>query len=231
MYTLFSFYKSKEWQNFIKVLKLERQNNEGYTICEHCGKPIVKEYDCICHHKKELTDINVNDYKISLNPDNIALVHHKCHNYIHNKLGCASRSVYIIYGPPLSGKSSYVKEVMQQGDLIIDMDNIWQCVSHLDRYVKPNKLKGVVFPVRDFLIECVKYRKGQWNNAYVIGGYPLISERQRLANELSAREIYIQCDKLECIKRLKETDDSRDKVLWEKYIEEWFLQYVPPTDI
>ena len=34
------------------------------------------------------------------------------------------KQVYIIYGSPLSGKTTYVKEHAQKGDLIIDIDNI-----------------------------------------------------------------------------------------------------------
>lgn len=221
---LYNFYRSKEWVNLLKLLRNERINDEGYIICEHCGKPIVKAYDCIGHHKTELTEENVNDIMISLNPDNIALVHHKCHNFIHNKLGYSGRQVFIVYGSPLSGKSSYVAEAMAEGDLIIDMDNIWQCVSGCERYVKPNRLKSVVFSVRDNLLESVKYRRGKWLNAYVIGGYPYKAERDRLIDQLGAREIFIDTDKETCIKRLYETE-GRDCDEWLRYINDWWLQY------
>ena len=83
MYSLSTFYQSKEWINLLALIKAERVDNQGFIICEHCGKPIVAKYDCIGHHKQELTEMNVNDYSISLNPANVALVHHKCHNKIH----------------------------------------------------------------------------------------------------------------------------------------------------
>ena len=40
-------YKSKEWQNLLKNLRLERVNDEEKLICEYCGEEIVKAYDCI----------------------------------------------------------------------------------------------------------------------------------------------------------------------------------------
>lgn len=221
---LYDFYRSKEWVKLLKVLRNERINNEGYILCEYCGKPIVKAYDCIGHHKIELTEENVNNAMISLNPDNIALVHHRCHNFIHNKLGYSGRQVFIVYGSPLSGKSSYVADAMNEGDLIVDMDNIWQCVSGCDRYIKPNRLKSVVFNVRDNLLESVKYRRGKWLNAYVIGGYPYQAERDRLIDSLGAREIFIDTDKDTCINRLHEAQD-RDVIEWTKYINDWWLQY------
>ena len=222
--SLYNFYRSDSWENLLKVIKLERLDAEGNNICEYCHKPIVKAYDCIGHHKIELTEDNYTDANISLNPDNIALVHHRCHNLIHNKLSYSERKVFIVYGSPLSGKSSYVAEVMNEGDLVIDLDNIWQAVSGCDRYVKPNRLKPVVFSVRDNLLESVKYRRGKWLNAYVIGGYPYKAERDRLIDMLGAREVYIDTDKDTCLNRLSSCDD-RDTDEWTRYINDWWLQY------
>lgn len=227
-YTLDNFYKSKDWYHLMQVIKQERVNAEGDIICEYCGEPIVRAYDCIGHHVIELNDMNVNDYTVSLNPENIMLIHHKCHNRIHNKLqyGEDTRQVYLVYGSPLSGKTTWVKEVMNEGDLIIDMDNIWQCVSGLDRYKKPKALNSCVFGVRDTLIDMVKHRCGKWYNAYIVGGYPLISERERLCKELRAREIFIDTSQEECLARLNRCED-RDINEWEKYIEQWWKRYAP----
>lgn len=228
-YTLTTFYKSDGWYHLTRVLKLERTNENGDLICDYCGEPIIRAYDCICHHVIELDESNVNNAEISLNPDNIQLVHHKCHNRIHNKfrLDEAVRQVYLVYGSPLSGKTSWVDEVKNDGDLIVDMDSIWQAVSGCNRYIKPARLNQCVFGVRDYLLECVKYRRGKWLNAYVIGGYPLISERERLCKLLGAREIFIDTSQEECIRRLSLCCDSRDKIEWVKYIEDWWKRYAP----
>ena len=220
--SLYNFYRSGEWEDFRQIIISDRLVN-GFTVCEHCGKPIVRAYDLILHHKIHLTEENYIDASISLNPDNIQIVHHKCHNLIHNKLSYSCRQVYIVHGSPLSGKTSYVESVLSEGDLIIDIDNIWQCVSGQSRYVKPNRLKSVVFNVRDNLLESVKYRRGKWLNAYVIGGYPYEAERERLADTLGARLIHIDTDKDTCIKRLYESDRNIDE--WAKYINDYWLQY------
>ena len=229
MYDLNTFYRCKEWRRLLEGLKLERVNDEGQVICAYCGKPIVRAYDIIGHHKVELTEENVNDVSISLNPDNVEFVHHRCHNYIHNKLGYSVREIFLVYGPPLAGKTTWVKDIMSEGDLIIDMDNIWQCVSGCDRYIKPNRLKSIVFRIRDSLLDSVRYRFGKWNNAYIIGGYPLSSERERLCNELGAREVFIDISKEECLQRLETCEDGRNKAEWKGYIEEWFERYTPHT--
>ena len=227
IYTLFTFYRSREWADLCAQIKQERVNADGELICVYCGKPIVKAYDCICHHREYLTEENVNDLTVSLNPENIDLVHHRCHNYIHNKFGFTSREVFLVYGPPMAGKTSFVRTSMTAGDLVVDVDDIWQCVTGGPRYVKPAQLKSVVFRVRDTLLDCVKYRQGRWQNAYVVGGYPFASDRERLIRELGAREVFLDVPKEECILRLDGANDGRDVKEWRGYIEEWFDRYGP----
>lgn len=228
-FNLGNFYQSDEWVNLMKVIKDERTNDEGQIICEHCGKPIVRAYDCIGHHVNELTEENVNDVLISLNPCNVQLVHHRCHNIIHDRLGLSrEKQVFLVYGAPLAGKHEWVETVKSDGDLIIDIDSIWQCVSGCNRYTKPNRLRAIVFKMRDELIDCVRYRRGNWLNAYIVGGYPLISERQRLCKMLGAREVFVERSIDECMDRLDKLDEIKDKNEWLKYIAEWFDRYSGP---
>ncbi len=219
------FYRSREWRDLLAIIKSERLNSRGELICEHCHKPIIKGYDCIGHHTIELTEQNYMDANIALNPELIMLVHLRCHNKIHNKLGYSGRAVYLVYGSPLSGKSTYVKDNMDIGDIVVDIDNIWECISYCDRYTKPNRLISNVFSIRDHMIDMIRMRRGKWLTAWVIGGYPLISERERLCRSLGAKEIFIDTPKDECIKRLYESDRPSD---WEKFISDWWETYTPP---
>ena len=170
------------------------------------------------HHTIPLTPENVDDANISLNPKLLQIVHLKCHNRIHNKLG--NGNVYLVYGSPLSGKSTYVKDNAEYGDIIVDIDNIWQCISGCDRYVKPKKLNANVFGLHNELIRMIRMRVGQWNNAFIVGGYPLIGERERLCRSLGAKEIFIDTSKEECIRRAAERSEE-----WLKYINDWWDKY------
>lgn len=219
---LTNFYSSKDWVNLMQVIRLERVNSDGLLICEHCGKPIVAKYDCIGHHIIELNERNYLDANIALNPENVMLVHHRCHNKIHNKLGIGIKNVYLVYGSPCAGKSTFVKDNMDYGDLIVDMDMIWQSISYCNKYTKPNRLKSNVFGMRNYMIDMIRMRQGNWLNAWLIGGYPLISERERLCRSLNAREIFIDTSKEECIQRLCDKPDGRDIDEWIKYIEDWW---------
>lgn len=223
--TLWEFYRSREWEHLTKIIRLERVNEFGVNVCAHCGQPIVKAYDCICHHIIELTEENVNDATIALNPENIMLLHHRCHNRIHRKLCIDDRRVYLVYGSPLSGKNAFVADNAEAGDLIIDMDNIWECISGQPRYIKPNRLRSNAFIIRDALIDMVRMRTGKWQCAYIIGGYPLIGERERLCKSLNAKEIFIDTPKAECLARLEADTSSRDKTEWEKYIKNWWRDF------
>ena len=81
--TLQDFYRSKEWEDFRQVVIAKRLERDGEVIDEYTGKPIVKKYDIILHHKQPLTLDNVNDYNISLNENNIMVVSQNSNNKIH----------------------------------------------------------------------------------------------------------------------------------------------------
>ena len=65
------------------ALVAEFKNTYGH--CAMCGKPILQKDDLIIHHKMELSDDNVNNTLISLNPDNLECVCFSCHNKVHER--------------------------------------------------------------------------------------------------------------------------------------------------
>ena len=221
--SLFTFYRSDAWESFRKQLQLERVNENGDVICEHCGKPIIHAYDCIAHHKTALTEMNVNDFTISLNPENIMLVHHRCHNQIHSRFGSYTRHIYIVYGSPCSGKSTYVKESALKEDLIVDIDKIYQAISVNEAHDKSNRLTSNVFQIRDMLLDAIRTRNGRWINAWIVGGYPLKMDRERLASTLGAELVFIEANKELCLARAESSRPNEYK----KFIEDWFNRYQP----
>lgn len=227
--SLSEFYNSKEWRLFRAGLIQERVNPaDGVLYCQHSGKPLINAYDIVAHHIKPLTMANVNDFAVSLNPENILLVSQQAHNEIHSRFGyCAQRKVYYVYGAPCSGKTTFVNNIKGNSDLIIDMDNIWQCITNGERYEKPNALKTNAFAVRDLLLEMVKTRAGKWERAFIVTGGAVKSERERQIALYGAEAIYIDTDKETCLKRLY-GDCGRSEVQkkeWVKYIDRWFDDY------
>lgn len=228
--SLSQFYTSDEWRGFRASLLSERVNlNDGILYDEHNGKPLLNSYDIVAHHKIPLTMQNVNDYSISLNPENIMLVSHRSHNEIHARYGFAMlKKVYYVYGAPCSGKTTFVRESKGNSDLVLDIDLIWQAVTGGALYEKPDALKAAVFAMRDTLLDIVKTRTGKWERAWVIEGGALKSDRERRISALGAEDIFIQCDKETCLQRLA-SDNTRELVMeqWREYIDDWFNRYQP----
>lgn len=223
--TLSDFYRSKEWEEFRIYLIAERTAADGFVYDEITGKPIVKAYDIILHHKIELTLENVNDANIALNPDNIQIVSFKTHNEIHKRFGKWTRHIYLVYGCPLAGKATYVQERAELHDLVIDIDKIYACISNNPKYIKSGRIADNAFAVRDCLLEQIKTRRGKWVNAWIIGGYPFKGERERTASEYGAECIYIPCTQEEAESRLQAVTDERDKAEYKRYIQTWFDRY------
>lgn len=211
-----AFYISKPWRDLSYRLKIERGGK-----CERCSFVAVTKEDwamLIGHHKEELNEYNVDNPTVSLNPDKVEIICLDCHNKEHRRFG-HSKHVYIVWGSPLSGKSTMVKQLMQYGDIVMDMDALWQAITMQPEYVKPNNVRFNVFSLRDNLLDQIKTRYGQWYDAYVIGGYPDKYERDRLAQTLGAELIYCEATKEECFKRRIESGKPES---WDKYIAEWW---------
>lgn len=226
--TLSEFYTSDLWRKFRKNLILERINkSDGLIYDEFSGKPILNTYDIVLHHIQPLTMQNVNDFTISLNPDNIMIVTHKSHNEIHKRFGyCTQRKVYYVYGAPCSGKNTFVNESKGNSDIIVDIDNIWECITGGERYYKPQALKTNAFIMRDCLLDMVKTRAGKWERAWIIEGGARKAERERRIKSLGAEPIFIDTDKETCLNRLA-NDEKRIKYVdeWTTYIEQYFNEY------
>lgn len=218
-----SFYASEQWQIFRMIIISERG-----LKCEYCGEEVIRAGDLTLHHIIELTPENVNDVTISLNPENIMVVHHDCHNRIHNRFGYKpERNVYVVFGPPMSGKTSFVMERMLRGDMIVDMNRLYSAVSMLPFYDKPDNLFNNVRYIHNQLIDNIKTRFGKWNNAWIIGGYADKYKRERLAEDLGAEIIFCNVSKEECLRRLELDDDRKyRKDEWKQYIEKWFDMFV-----
>lgn len=217
-----SFYASEAWQKFRLVIISQRR-----LRCEHCGERVVKAKELTLHHIKELTPENVHDTSISLNPDNVLLVHHECHNKIHKRFGRRpEKGVFIVFGPPLAGQEEYVQNYMSRGDMVVDMDGLYHAVSMLPEYDKPDNLLGNVRGIHNLLIDNIKTRYGKWNSAWVLGGYADRYKREKLANDLGAELIFCDVSREECLRRLETDEDRRyRKDEWRGYIEKWFDGY------
>lgn len=215
-------YTSAEWVKLRAGLIAERGPK-----CEQCGKLMPDTSKLIGHHIKELTIGNIDDIDITLNPTNIKLICLDCHNKQHNSFnGTKRHRVYLVYGAPCSGKAALVNQLANRGDMIFDIDKMFEAISGLTLYDKPDALRYNVFALRDKMYDMIRTRYGQWNDAYIIGTYPIKSERDRLAEELKAEMIYCDCDR-DTAKGNILMDELRRPYIneYNKYIDDWFDKY------
>ena len=215
------FYGSKRWRDLRDMLVLQR-----HGVCDRCGKDYSTDTShLVAHHKEHLTDENLMDLNVALNPDNIEIVCQKCHAHYHPDRGYLKRhkQVFIVYGPPLSGKTTYVAQNLEPGDLVVDLDRLRNAISFQPMYQTPPSLSQLTFSLRDYLYDQIRIRNGDWNTAWVVAGLPRKNERDRLAARLGASLVLIEASREECHKRLLDADDR--PLEWGEYIDKWFRDY------
>ena len=223
--TLNNFYASSCWMGLRAALIAERGPR-----CQQCGKVESNPAKLTGHHTIELTPENVMDASVSLNPRHVKIVCFDCHQKTHQRFGHENtgRRVYIVYGMPGSGKSTYVQQYARRGDLIVDMDLLYQAVSGLPMHNKPDVLLSNVYALYDLLLDQVKSRYGKWYNAFIVGGFPDRWQREKLADDLGAELIFCDATREECINRIL-NDPVRSAMHQDYigYIDRWIEKYRP----
>lgn len=134
--------------------------------------------------------------------------------------------VFIVWGPPASGKTTYVKEHMEEGDLIVDLDNIKQAISLSKKTECPINLLETALKIRDLLYKIIENRQISCKNVWIIAGLPRWNDRQRLKEKLNPTEmIFIEATKEKCIEQSLKDTARKDKMLQARVIEKWFSLY------
>jgi 5-methylcytosine-specific restriction endonuclease McrA len=221
-----AFYCRKDYLDLAQACKIKSGG-----VCAKCGG-VFDISELRPHHKVELTLDNIDDVNVTLNPDNIEVLCHDCHNAAHKRFGyvVGAKHVYLVYGSPCAGKTTYVNSVATRNDLIVDLDKIHRAICICGLYDKPDATKRVAFNVRDYLLDEVRTAtpRRKWQDAYIIGTYPDRIDRDVFVQDYGAELVHIDTSKEECIKRAYqdiERSSIRDAVIgwinayWERYRE------------
>lgn len=204
-------YRSKEWINLMTVLKLKRVGQDGHLRCELCNKPITGM--CIGHHIKHLTLGNLNDPEVSLNEDNIMLLHPRCHDEIHSRFGQGTKHTYLVYGPSSMKCYEFAKENASAGDTFCHVPSIREMVT-FDEDRTSQRTNDLVYRIRDLVLDSIKLKSTKSQNFWIIGQFSYSGERERYARTYGAEEIFVDCTLEEAV--ALEGEKNRP------YIEEWF---------
>ncbi len=247
------FYRSQAWQRARGAYIDEREAVDG-GLCELCEEVPGTEV----HHKIFLRPENIHDENITLNPENFKLLCFECHQREHEaarrlaQLAAKQRDskkgvllngsyyyddegniqpfrVYVVWGAPGSGKTTYVRKHMQSGDIVVDLDLIGRALSMTDKTDVPRNVERIAYDIRDYLYTRIAQRDIDAKRVWVVAGLPKRKQRQQIATDLNAELIYIDSKFVECYSHILHDDERKDKALQLAIIEKWFRDYEPDS--
>lgn len=126
--------------------------------------------------------------------------------------------VYLIYGSPCSGKSTYIKEHIQRGDLVCDVDLIYGAITNSIPHDAELYTHEVACELDSVLKDIIRDRKGKWENAYVVSIANTEEKLQQAKGRIKADEcIFIDTPYEVCMERAKERP-----FYFQWLIQEWF---------
>lgn len=240
-----SFYNSAKWIKTRDAYIAERMTEDG-GLCESCREAVGEEL----HHVIPLSPANIGDPSIALDQKNLMWLCKDCHFKAHRAMiaeqsersrerrrkilqnGCymdengflQKQKVFVVWGAPASGKSTYVAKEKKQGDLVVDLDLLKAAL-----YGEAGRCEGcgenllpLAISVRDFILEQVRTGAADCKNVWIIASLPRKSERNALRESLNAELVYIESDYHECIRRAGLDHSRADKNYHRYVIDKWF---------
>ena len=183
MITLENFYTSKAWQKCRRYVIADILSRDGALYCSRCRKEIMEPNDAVLHHIKPLDDDTVGDPDVAYNPDNLEILCHACHNAEHDKGWSLSREkrVYILCGGTDADREKYIVEHASDGALVVSIPRIQDALSPRR---KRDRLMPVVWQVRDVIYTSIEKRFGPWTEAWIVGEFSNVAEREALARRM-----------------------------------------------
>ncbi len=134
--------------------------------------------------------------------------------------------VNIVWGSPASGKTTYVKKHMEEGDMVVDLDLIKQSISLKTKTECNDNLLSTAIMIREMLYDLIRKREVDCNNVWVVAGLPKQEERDALETHVRATQIiFIEATQEECIARAMNDNERKDKAKQLEVIEKWFKQF------
>jgi predicted kinase len=221
------FYTSSQWRKFRKYII---DKNGG--ICNRCATIFTDTSKLEVHHISYLREEDYKNPTKTLSEDNVEVVCHQCHNEEHGRF-VKDQEVILVFGPPLSGKTSFVRSIKNNNDIVVDLDKLQEAITLNDPYRKADAIKYNLFELRNTLYDNIAKRYGKWKRAFIVATLAASYERDTLINRLNVDEvIMMETSKEECIARLDSVNDLRHEYYdeWLGYINKWFSSYTPPSN-
>lgn len=129
----------------------------------------------------------------------------------------------IVYGAPMSGKTTYVNEQLTNKDIVYDYDALAKTITNSDYQQYNDNAHELLLTIRDSMIDYAK-----WNDRgtmYIITTFlsKVILNRLKTLS-IDAKYIKMDVDINTCLKRLYETD-RHDAHEVEQVIHDWYARH------
>ena len=128
--------------------------------------------------------------------------------------------IYVVHGPPLSGKSTYVREHKGPNDLIFDFDLVMAALSGRTCHDHNDNLAGYVLGVRDLIIARLA-SEDRLDAAWIIATRVGTRLRQALTG-LDVEYVELHINAATAKERLRSNPDGRDITIWDQVIDKHF---------
>lgn len=136
-------------------------------------------------------------------------------------------AIRIIAGPPGSGKSTIVSRLFSKGDILIDLDRIYEAITNLNSHnEKDIDLLKISLYIRSCLYEYIR-RYVRERNVWVIACMPNGRKREMLSRQLCDAKVYlVKTTPEECMKNIL-NDESREysEQYAQQIVDEWFTKF------
>lgn len=140
------------------------------------------------------------------------------------------QKAFLVCGPPSSGKTTFVRDRMRDGDLVLDVDALFSAISFQSLHCRTNekKLLRYALECRDAIIETAvldgSNRPQFW---FILGGADPI-QRKRY-QELFNAEVHVLAIAREVCIRRAENDPNRRKQIdrIKEVIAQWWHEFEP----
>lgn len=134
------------------------------------------------------------------------------------------RHVTIVYGPPAAGKTTYVEQHREPGDLVWDFDAVYSTITGLPAHFRRNCPHPLVMALRDAFIRFLIGHRDT-TNVWIIESLPTRVERLRRFQQLGCSFVEIVPDIHECRRRMSQrAPECADA------IDQWFARYEPEPE-
>ena len=128
----------------------------------------------------------------------------------------------LVYGPPASGKTTYVLQHKRESEPIVDLDMLFQAVTGLPEHDKPSVLLPFVRRLYALAIQAASEHCN--GRVWIVTSAATQAKRACImANIPDYQEIYMDVSPTECLRRIR-ADARRSASLaeWKPIIEKWF---------